>query len=122
MAIRARDKLKNKKEKVFGEKKADLAILIDTEKFVRAFPNVTNQIRYQKKRLQNLNPNLNAGMNPMNPMMPNVGSYTNLNMMETYPPIMNPSMNQPMPMSNPLGSQISAPSSSYQTEDIFAML
>lgn len=53
------------------------------------------------------------GMNPgMNPMMPNVNSYNNLNVMDPYQPQMgqmNPNITMPNPMIPP------APTGSYQT-------
>lgn len=112
MAVRARDKLKSRKEKLFGDKKSEVSILIDSQKFIRAFPNVSNQIRYQKKRLQGMNPG-------MNPMMQNPNSFNNLNAMDSYQPPMG-QMNPNIPNQNSMIPP--SQTSNYQTEDIFAML
>lgn len=87
---------------------------------LRQFPNVQNQIRYQKKRLQTHGLDRdNRGMHQ------NPNSYTNLNALDSYNPQMNdmgrgPMMTNPM---NPMNVPIPGPSSSsYQAEDILAML
>lgn len=53
----------------------------------------------------------------MNPMMSNVNFNSNIPTMDSYQPPMNP----PMLAQNPMIPQAPS-SSSYQTEDIFAML
>ena len=113
MAFRAREKLKDKREKYLGEKKAEIAILIDSEKLVRAFPNISNQIRYQKKRLQNLNPGMN--LNPMMPNMPSANSFTNLNTMDPYSGMGPTNPNKGLNMNIHMNPIPPASTSSYQT-------
>ncbi len=59
-----------------------------------------------------MNPGMNTGMNPM---MPNVNSYSNLNIMDPYQPPMAPmgQMNPNISIQNPMVPPV--PASSYQT-------
>lgn len=47
-----------------GDRKSEITLLIDNEKITRKYPNINNQIRYQRKRQSNT-----AQMNPQ-PQMP----------------------------------------------------
>lgn len=49
MALRAREKMRQQRDKL-GDRKSEITILIDNEKITRLYPNINNQIRYQKKR------------------------------------------------------------------------
>lgn len=65
-AFRARERLKYQREHLLGDKKSEVTILIDAEKLTHEFPNVKNQLRYQRKR--QITSSLNNMQNPM--MMP----------------------------------------------------
>lgn len=51
-ALRAREKMKQQREKL-GDRKSEITILIDNDKITRLYPNINNQLRYQRKRQQN---------------------------------------------------------------------
>jgi hypothetical protein len=51
-ALRAREKMKLQREKL-GDRKSEITILIDNDKITRLYPNINNQLRYQRKRQQN---------------------------------------------------------------------
>lgn len=36
-----------------GDKKSEITLLIDNDKITRQYPNINNQIRYQRKRQNN---------------------------------------------------------------------
>jgi len=61
-AIRAREKMKLQRDKL-GDRKSEITLLIDNEKITRKYPNINNQIRYQRKRQSNT-----SQMNPQPPM------------------------------------------------------
>ena len=93
-----------------------MAILIDSEKIIRVFPNVSNQIRFQKKRLQTLNPSGNSMMSIQG------NSYTNLNALQPYNSAVNSINLNNNSMANQIDRSLTSNVNSYQTEDIFAML
>ena len=51
-ALRARERLRSMREKL-GDRKSEITVLIDNDKITRMFPNINNQLRYQRKRQQN---------------------------------------------------------------------
>lgn len=67
----------------------------------------------------NMNP-MNS-MNPMNPMRPSGNSFTNLNPLDPYASSIGP-LGSHNSMANLKAPQSQTSTSSYQTEDIFAML
>lgn len=44
--------MKLQREKL-GDRKSEITILIDNDKITRLYPNINNQLRYQRKRQQN---------------------------------------------------------------------
>lgn len=52
-AMRAREKVKNLRDRL-GDRKSEITLLIDNDKITRKYPNITNQIRYQRKRQSNV--------------------------------------------------------------------
>jgi hypothetical protein len=44
--------MKQQREKL-GDRKSEITILIDNDKITRLYPNINNQLRYQRKRQQN---------------------------------------------------------------------
>jgi hypothetical protein len=65
--FRAREKMRLQREKL-GDRKSEITILIDNDKITRLYPNINNQLRYQRKRQQNTAPMAGmAGMPPQNP-------------------------------------------------------
>lgn len=79
---------------------------------MRVFPNVSNQVRLQKKRMFNSGEGMNHG--GMNPMRPSGNSFTNLNSLDPYSSAMGPLGHQ-NPMANIKAPQAQQGSSSYQT-------
>ena len=49
MALRAREKMQQSKEKL-GDRRSELTLLLDHNKVIRSYPNVANQLKYQKKQ------------------------------------------------------------------------
>lgn len=47
MAIRGRDRLQQAKEKL-GDRRSEVTMLLDHNKVIRSYPNVANQLKYQK--------------------------------------------------------------------------
>ena len=85
---------------------------------MRLHPNSSNQIRLQKKRMHNLNSGHSHGN--MNPMMQGGNSFTNLNSIDPYSSMGN--LGSQNSMTNLKNPNPQSSNSSYQTEDIFAML
>jgi hypothetical protein len=88
---------------------------------MKVFPSVSNQIRYQKKRLLNIS-------GPMlNPIISSGNSFSNLNSIDPYSSSHN-AINPPMQTINPPLQSLSnvntnnVNANNFQTEDIFAML
>lgn len=52
-ALRAREKMKMQRDKL-GDRKSEITLLIDNDKITRKYPNINNQIRYQRKRQSNI--------------------------------------------------------------------
>jgi len=50
--LRAREKMKIQRDKL-GDRKSEITVLIDNDKITRLYPNINNQLRYQRKRQQN---------------------------------------------------------------------
>ena len=67
-AIRAREKMKLQREKL-GDRKSEITILIDNDKITRLYPNINNQLRYQRKRQQNT-----AGQSGQTQSIPNTNT------------------------------------------------
>lgn len=51
--MRAREKVKGMRDRL-GDRKSEITLLIDNDKITRKYPNITNQIRYQRKRQNNV--------------------------------------------------------------------
>lgn len=64
--------MKLQREKL-GDRKSEITILIDNDKITRLYPNINNQLRYQRKRQQNT-----AGQTtqqPTNGLPPSIDSF-----------------------------------------------
>ncbi|CAM6001897.1 unnamed protein product [Sphagnum balticum] len=59
--FRARDRMKLQREKL-GDRKSEITILIDNDRIARLYPNINNQLRYQRKRQQSGGGNLQSQM------------------------------------------------------------
>lgn len=67
-ALKAREKLSSLKEKL-GDRKGEVTILLDTNKVTKAYPNVSNQLKYQKQNIKRLQQQMAATMSEhFNPM------------------------------------------------------
>ena len=108
-ALRARDRIKQNREKYLGDRKAEVTLLIDSEKITRQWPNVKNQLRYQIKRQNN-----NAKM--MNPMGSNMGMGGNSG---TINPFIQQQSNNPMMSNQP---DMGQNNSGGGNNDIFDMI
>lgn len=76
-AIRAREKMKLQREKL-GDRKSEITILIDNDKITRLYPNINNQLRYQRKRQQNTTGQSSQSQSNQNPntLPPPIDSFS----------------------------------------------
>lgn len=70
--------MKLQREKL-GDRKSEITILIDNDKITRLYPNINNQLRYQRKRQQNTQAVLQQPSAP-------VASLPQPNQPDYYPP------------------------------------
>lgn len=65
-AIRARDRMRSQRDKL-GDRRCDVTVLVDCDQIIRVFPNISNQLRYQKNRGGAHNRPPNMLVNPFGP-------------------------------------------------------
>ncbi len=63
--------MKVQREKL-GDRKSEITILIDNDKITRLYPNINNQLRYQRKRQQTT---AGQATQPPNTALPQVESF-----------------------------------------------
>ena len=63
MALRAREKMQQMRDRL-GDRRSEITILLDSSKVTKSYPNVANQLKYQKK------PPRTTGVVPMQSSIP----------------------------------------------------
>lgn len=81
--MRAREKMKVQREKL-GDRKSEITILIDNDKITRLYPNINNQLRYQRKRQQNTQAGQQATTTPGSSLPPQMDSFSYSNPNPSY--------------------------------------